>query len=62
MEETVPTIHTSMVRCNIFFMTENDELSQLLMKPVPPKRDGALGRCELALRQYMGTDIVRPWG
>ncbi len=25
MEETVPTIHTAMVQCNIFFMTENDE-------------------------------------
>ena len=25
MEETVPTIHTSMVQRNIFFMTENDE-------------------------------------
>ncbi len=25
MEETVPTIHTSMVQCNIFLMTENDE-------------------------------------
>ncbi len=33
MEETVPTIHTSMVQCNIFFMTENDESSHLVAKP-----------------------------
>lgn len=42
MEETVPTIHTSMVQCNIFFMTENNEASQLLVKPVPAKPDWAL--------------------
>lgn len=45
MEETVPTIHTSMVQCNIFFMTENDGSSQLVMKPFLPKQDGALGDC-----------------
>jgi len=37
MEETVPTIHTSMVRCNIFFMTENDESPGSSMKSVPSK-------------------------
>lgn len=41
MEETVPTIHTSMVQCNIFFMTENDGSSHSLTKPVPSKRDAS---------------------
>ena len=41
MEETVPTIHTSMVQCNIFLMTENDDSSHSLTKPVPSRRDAA---------------------
>ena len=41
MEETVPTIHTSMVQCNIFLMTENDDSSHSLAKPVPFRRDMA---------------------
>lgn len=33
MEETVPTIHTSMVQCNIFFMTENDGIGYRRARP-----------------------------
>lgn len=43
MEETVPTIHTSMVQCNIFLTTENDDSSHSLAKPVPFKLGGAEG-------------------
>lgn len=42
MEETVPTIHTSMVRCNIFLMTENNESCQPGEKPGLSKREKAV--------------------
>lgn len=42
MEETVPTIHTSMVQRNIFFMTENDESCQAGEKPGLSRREKAV--------------------
>lgn len=51
MEETVPTIHTSMVQCNIFFMTENNGIdyrgprpyrTRLSRAPAGPRRDTAI--------------------
>lgn len=43
MEETVPTIHISMVRCNIFFMTENDEIFYAGFHGVPVLAAGTRG-------------------